>query len=102
MAQLEEVPHLTLRRLKDLLAARGIAVSHDTVWRFLRREGRSFKKNALASEQHRADVARRRQRWQRVMSSRSGAPRLHRAESASSTRRDLDQDQHGTDPRLGH
>ena len=42
-----EVPHLTLHRLKDLLAARGVAVSHDTVWRFLRREGRSFKKNAL-------------------------------------------------------
>ena len=29
------------------LAARGIAVSHDTVWRFLRRQGRSFKKNRI-------------------------------------------------------
>ena len=38
-------PHLTLHRLKDLLAERGVAVSHDTVWRFLRREGLSFKKN---------------------------------------------------------
>ena len=47
LEQIEEVPHLTLHRLKDLLAQRGIAVSHDTVWRFLRREGRSFKKNAL-------------------------------------------------------
>ena len=46
-AQLEEVPHLTLHKLKDMLAARGIAVSHDTVWRFLRREGRSFKKNRI-------------------------------------------------------
>jgi transposase len=45
--QIEEVPHLTLHGLKDLLAARGIMVSHDTVWRFLRREGLSFKKNAL-------------------------------------------------------
>jgi transposase len=35
------------RLLKDLLAKRGIMVSHDTVWRFLRREGQSFKKNAL-------------------------------------------------------
>ena len=37
-------PHLTLHRLKDELASRGIKVSHDTVWRFLRREGLSFKK----------------------------------------------------------
>ena len=41
----ETTPHLTLHRLKDLLAVRGISVSHDTVWRFLRREGLSFKKN---------------------------------------------------------
>ena len=47
LAQIEKVPHLTLHRLKDLLAERGVLVSHDTVWRFLRREGRSFKKNAL-------------------------------------------------------
>ena len=45
--QIEEVPHLTLHRLKDLLAERGIAVSHDTVGRILRRQGRSFKKNAV-------------------------------------------------------
>jgi transposase len=62
--QLEAVPHLTLHKLKDMLAARGIAVSHDTVWRFLRRQGRSFKKTAFASEQQRPDVARRRRRWQ--------------------------------------
>lgn len=42
---IETTPHLTLHRLKDLLADRGVAVSHDTVWRFLRREGLSFKKN---------------------------------------------------------
>ena len=47
--QIKRTPHLTLHRLQDLLAARGIAVSHDTVWRFLRREGLSFKKNALRS-----------------------------------------------------
>jgi transposase len=45
--EIEKVSHLTLHRLKDLLAARGVMVSHDTVWRFLRREGQSFKKNAL-------------------------------------------------------
>ena len=44
--QIETVPHLTLHGLKDLLAERDVAVSHDTVWRFLRREGLSFKKNA--------------------------------------------------------
>ena len=47
LKQIEETSHLTLHRLKELLAERGVAVSHDTVWRFLRREGRSFKKNAL-------------------------------------------------------
>jgi putative transposase len=44
--QLDAVPHLTLHGLKGQLAERGIIVSHDTVWRFLRREGLSFKKNA--------------------------------------------------------
>jgi transposase len=58
LEQIEEIPHLTLHRLKDLLAERGIAVSHDTVWRFLRREGQSFKKNALRG---RAASPRRRQ-----------------------------------------
>lgn len=47
--QIRRTPHLTLHRLQDLLAARGIVVSHDTVWRFLRREGLSFKKNTLCS-----------------------------------------------------
>ena len=42
---IETTPHLMLNRLKGLLADRCIAVSHDTVWRFLRREGLSFKKN---------------------------------------------------------
>ena len=39
-----ETPHLTIDRLRDLLAVAGIAVSRDTIWRFLRREGLSFKK----------------------------------------------------------
>lgn len=47
LAEIEKVSNLTLHRLKDLLAERGVMVSHDTVWRFLRREGQSFKKNAL-------------------------------------------------------
>ena len=47
LEKITEAPHLTLHRLKDLLAERGIAVSHDTVWRFLRRQGQSFKKNSV-------------------------------------------------------
>jgi putative transposase len=42
-----QTPHLTLHGLKDELAARGVQVSHDTVWKFLRREGLRFKKNAV-------------------------------------------------------
>jgi transposase len=42
-----QTPHLTLHRLKDELAARGVKVSHNAVWLFLRREGLRFKKNAV-------------------------------------------------------
>jgi transposase len=45
--RLNQEPHLTLHRLKDELAARGVAVSHNTVWMFLRHEGLRFKKNAV-------------------------------------------------------
>ncbi len=45
--RINQEPHLTLHRLKDELAARGVSVSHNTVWRFLRREGPRFKKNAV-------------------------------------------------------
>lgn len=45
--RIEQTPHLTLHRLKDELAARGVRVSHSAVWRFLRREGLSFKKNSV-------------------------------------------------------
>lgn len=44
---IEGTPHLTLHGLKDALAERGIVVSHNAVWLFLRREGLSFKKNAV-------------------------------------------------------
>lgn len=36
--RLRQTPHLTLHGLKDELASRGVQVSHDTVWQFLRRE----------------------------------------------------------------
>lgn len=63
VGRIAETSHLTLHGLKDELAARGVKVSHDTVWQFLRREGLRFKKTLFALEQARADIARRRQRW---------------------------------------
>ena len=45
--RINQTPHLTLHRLKDELAARGVKVSHNAVWEFLRREGLSFKKNPV-------------------------------------------------------
>ena len=63
LERIDQTPHLTLHGLKDELAARGVVVSHNAVWLFLRREGLRFKKTLLALEQARADVARRRQRW---------------------------------------
>ena len=46
---IEKTPHLTLHGLKAVLAERGVEVSHQAVWRFLRREGLSFKKNTVRS-----------------------------------------------------
>ncbi len=45
--RLNQNPHLTLHGLKEELALRGIAVSHNTIWEFIRREGLRFKKNAV-------------------------------------------------------
>jgi putative transposase len=45
--RLERTAHLTLHGLKDELAMRGVKVSHNAVWLFLRREGLRFKKNAV-------------------------------------------------------
>ena len=53
----------TLRGLAAELAARGVKTHPKAVWVFVHAEGLSFKKTALASEQERPDVARRRTRW---------------------------------------
>ncbi|MGZ9021617.1 MAG: IS630 family transposase [Rhodoplanes sp.] len=63
MERIKQTPHLTLHRLKDELVARGVQVSHNAVWLFLRREGLRFKKTLFALEQARSDIARRRRRW---------------------------------------
>lgn len=47
VGRINQTSHLRLHGLKDELAARGVKVSHDTVWKFLRREGLRFKKNAV-------------------------------------------------------
>lgn len=44
LEQVRACPHLTLVELQELLAERGVVASHDTVWRFLRGCGFSFKK----------------------------------------------------------
>ena len=43
-AALAEKPDLTMRALTAELAARGVHVAHDTVWRFVRRAGQTVKK----------------------------------------------------------
>jgi transposase len=66
LARVQAVPEITLHALNaELREHCGVQVSHDTVWRFLRGEGLSFKKSVLASEQDRPDVARRRAQWKR-------------------------------------
>jgi len=45
--RINQTSHLTLHGLKDELAGRGVKVSHNAVWLFLRREGLSFKKNSV-------------------------------------------------------
>jgi putative transposase len=47
LERISQTPHLTLHGLKRELAARGVKVSHNAVWLFLRREGLRFKKNSV-------------------------------------------------------
>jgi putative transposase len=47
LERIKQTPHLTLYGLRDELAARGVRVSHNAVWLFLRREGLRFKKNTV-------------------------------------------------------
>lgn len=46
--RLNQTPHLSLHELKAELAARGVKVSHDTVWQFLRRDRLRFKNSVCA------------------------------------------------------
>jgi transposase len=79
LGRLAEKPDLTLHALLSELRERGVAVSCDTLWRFLRREGVGFKKKAF---RQRARSSRRRAAPHLVeenpVAARSKAPRLHR------------------------
>ena len=57
LARLSAQPDLTLHALLDELRERGTVVSCDTLWRFLRREEITFKKNLV---RRRAESAGRR------------------------------------------
>jgi transposase len=63
LARIAEKPDLTLRAVVAELAERGTPASYGAVWRFFRHAGITFKKSLHASEQDRADIARRRARW---------------------------------------
>ena len=58
-------PHVTLRELAAMLAAAGLRVHYASVSRFLKHEGKSFKKTLFGSEQQRQKLARRREQWRR-------------------------------------
>jgi len=45
--QIQHTSHLTVRRLAAILKDKGIHVSRNAVWLFLRREGLSFKKKPV-------------------------------------------------------
>jgi transposase len=47
-----QTPHPTLHGLRDVLAARGVKVSHNAVWLFLRREGLRCRKTCPPSNRH--------------------------------------------------
>jgi transposase len=68
LGRLAEKPDLTLHALLSELRERGVAVSCDTLWRFLRRGGR-FKKNAFRQPARSEE---------NPVAARSKAPRLHR------------------------
>jgi transposase len=58
-----KVGEFTLRGLVAELAERGLKVDYRSVWEFIHAEKLSFKKNLVAGERDRPDVARRRAQW---------------------------------------
>ena len=58
VARIDGTPHLTLHGLKNELAARGVKVSHNAVWLFLRRERLTFKKKRCSPLSRRVPTSR--------------------------------------------
>ena len=94
LERIGQTPHLTLHGLKEELAARGVNVSHNAVWLFLRREGLRFKKNAV-----RPSAGPRRHRSQAMTLALMAGP--SRPAASGVHRSDLDQDRHGAAARMG-
>ena len=63
LARIAEKPDLTLRAVVAELAERGTPASYGAVWRFSSTRASHLKKTLHASDQDRADIARRRTRW---------------------------------------
>jgi transposase len=65
LAQLSDEPDLTIEKMREiLLEERGVSASVGTIWAFLDRADRTFKKKSLhASEQDRPDVLEKREAW---------------------------------------
>ena len=84
-ARIEEKPDITGRELLAELNQRGIEISYYGVWHFVDHVGLSFKKSLHASEQDRADVARRRRQWKQHQN-KVGAGRLTRISTAIAAR----------------
>lgn len=49
LGRIAQQSHVTVRGLRDELAMRGVNVSHNAVWLFLRREGMTHKKRPAGS-----------------------------------------------------
>ena len=47
LGELKRTPHSSVDHLHEMLLKRGVKVCRDTVWRFIRRKGLSFKKKPV-------------------------------------------------------
>lgn len=65
LQQIEAGGDVTLQGLADGLAERGLKVDDRTMWTFVHREGKSFKKTVHGAEQSRAPIARQRHWWKK-------------------------------------
>tara|TARA_R110000782_G_scaffold270464_1_gene371422 strand:- start:11925 stop:12371 length:447 start_codon:yes stop_codon:yes gene_type:complete len=96
LARIEQKKDLTLHELlAELREERGVEVCCDTLWRFMGRLGKTFKKDALCQG---ARPARRHPPPHPL----ALGPALGRPEADGLHRRDLGEDQHDSHPWLAH